>query len=91
MKKVTWTKGIDPETGKPVEYDSKNDVQNYNRGGDARPGKARSLIFAPATWGARTGRPPPTIRSSRLWYMPVIESCNRITVKPEKNRRSQAA
>ena len=30
VKKVTWTKGIDPETGKPEEYDAKKDVQVYN-------------------------------------------------------------
>ena len=27
---LNWTKGLDPETGKPVEYSSKLDVQTYN-------------------------------------------------------------
>src|SRR5437762_3309577 len=26
---LNWTKGLDPKTGKPVEYDPKLDVQNY--------------------------------------------------------------
>ena len=30
VKKVTWTKGLDPETGKPAEYDPKTPVQRYN-------------------------------------------------------------
>ena len=40
MKKVTWTKGLDPETGKPEEYDANKPVQTYNRGGDAQPRQA---------------------------------------------------
>ena len=28
-KEVTWTAGIDPKTGRPVEYDSAKDVQTY--------------------------------------------------------------
>ena len=27
--KVTWTKGIDPKTGRPVDYDPAKDVQNF--------------------------------------------------------------
>ena len=34
VKKVTWTKGLDPETGKPAEYDPNKGVQPYI-GGDA--------------------------------------------------------
>src|SRR5258708_16462048 len=26
---LNWTKGLDPKTGKPVEYDPKLDVQKY--------------------------------------------------------------
>ena len=29
-EKVNWTKGIDPKTGKPVDYDAGKDVQTYN-------------------------------------------------------------
>src|SRR5689334_24044144 len=29
-EKVTWTKGIDPKTGKPVDYDAGKDVQTFN-------------------------------------------------------------
>ncbi len=28
-RKVTWTKGIDPKTGKPVDYDPSKDLQTY--------------------------------------------------------------
>src|SRR5690606_35680919 len=29
VEKITWTAGIDPKTGKPVEYDPNLDVQTY--------------------------------------------------------------
>ena len=32
VKEVSWTKGIDPETGMPVDYDPNRDVQIYNEG-----------------------------------------------------------
>src|SRR5229473_2240104 len=30
VKKVTWTKGLDQESGKPIEYDPNKQVQRYN-------------------------------------------------------------
>src|SRR6266700_2991510 len=32
VKEVTWTKGVDPKTGKPVDYDPGKDVQTYAEG-----------------------------------------------------------
>ena len=37
VKKVTWTKGLDPETGKPIEYDPNKQVQTLRRVGHAKP------------------------------------------------------
>ncbi len=31
-EKVNWTDGIDPKTGKPVEYDPNKDLQTYKIG-----------------------------------------------------------
>jgi hypothetical protein len=30
VKKVTWAKGLDQESGKPIEYDPNKQVQRYN-------------------------------------------------------------
>jgi alcohol dehydrogenase (cytochrome c) len=38
---VTWTKGINPETGRPLEYNPKLDVQIYNPEARALRGDAR--------------------------------------------------
>jgi alcohol dehydrogenase (cytochrome c) len=35
---LTWTKGLDPKTGKPIEYDPKLDVQTYVAAARPMPG-----------------------------------------------------
>ena len=44
-EKVNWTDGIDPKTGKPVEYDPNKDLQTYKIGAASRreQGKIRGL------------------------------------------------
>jgi alcohol dehydrogenase (cytochrome c) len=56
--KVTWTKGIDPKSGKPVDYDPKRDVQLYagigtlrnQPGREACPWWSGSPTFFPPTF-----------------------------------------
>ena len=62
VKKVTWTKGLDAETGKPIEYDPNKPRADLRRVGDAEPRATWKPTSAPATWAARTGRRRPTIR-----------------------------
>ena len=83
VKKVTWTKGLDPETGKPVEYDPKAEVQKYNVSVTPSRDNTETMI-CPGNMGGKNW--PPTAYNPELkqWYIPVIESCNKITVKPEK-------
>ncbi len=38
IEKLTWTAGIDPKTGKPVEYDPSQDLQVYAFGAQRRGG-----------------------------------------------------
>jgi len=82
VKKVTWTKGLDPETGKPAEYDPKLGVQKYNAA--VTPTRQNTVtMICPGNMGGKNW--PPTAYNPVLkeWYIPVIESCNRVTVKPE--------
>ena len=85
VKKVTWTKGVDPESGKPEEYDAKKPVQMYNP--EATPVRDKPYTdICPGNMGGKNW--PPTAYNPELktWYVPVIESCNRITIKPEEKR-----
>ena len=61
QEKVTWTKGIDPKTGKPADYDPSLDVQRYagigqrraKPGQDACPWYSGSPTFFPPTFDAK--------------------------------------
>jgi alcohol dehydrogenase (cytochrome c) len=63
QEKITWTKGIDPKTGKPVDYDPSKDVQTYagigvrrgKRGEEACPWWNGSPTFFPPTLDAKRG------------------------------------
>jgi alcohol dehydrogenase (cytochrome c) len=79
VKDVTWTKGIDPKTGKPVDYDPNRDVQIYAESassiadGAARrvcPNIAGGTNFWPVSYSRRTG----------MLYIPAYEGCSQITV-----------
>ncbi len=57
VKNLNWTKGIDPKTGKPVEYDPSKKLQQYaaisNRAGgqvDVCPDVAGGVNFFPTAW-----------------------------------------
>jgi alcohol dehydrogenase (cytochrome c) len=79
VKDVTWTKGVDPKTGKPVDYDPNRDVQIYAESassianGAARrvcPNIAGGTNFWPVSYSRRTG----------MLYIPAYEGCSQITV-----------
>ncbi len=80
VKKVTWTKGIDPESGKPVEYDPNKQVQTYA----VTPNREQKVTdICPGNMGGKNWPPTAYNPDLKLWYIPVIESCNRITVEEE--------
>jgi alcohol dehydrogenase (cytochrome c) len=79
VKVVTWTKGIDPKTGKPVDYDPGRDVQAYaENAGDLAdkverrvcPNIAGGTNFWPVSYSRRTG----------ALYIGAHEGCSAITV-----------
>jgi alcohol dehydrogenase (cytochrome c) len=81
VKKVTWTKGVNPETGKPMEYDANKDVQAYA----VTPHRGEPFTdFCPGNMGGKNWPPTAYNPELKLWYIPVIESCNRVTIAPEK-------
>ena len=53
---LNWTKGIDPETGKPVDYNPKLDVQVYNP--EARALRGDSKKRACPTWHGGVAHQP---------------------------------
>lgn len=83
VKKLTWTKGIDPKTGKPLDYNSKADVQKYNAA--VTPNRDNKVVdFCPGNMGGKNWPPTAYNPLLKLWYIPVIESCNRVTEEDTK-------
>ena len=83
VDKVTWTKGLDPKTGKPVEYDPKADVQHYVASVTPSLTNLKTTI-CPGNMGGKNWPPTAYNPDTHYWYIPVIESCNIITVLPTK-------
>ncbi len=80
VKQLTWTKGLNPETGKPLEYDPAKDVQPYLP--EVTPTRENNVtMICPGTMGGKNWPPTAYNPDLKLWYIPVIESCNRVTVK----------
>src|SRR5713226_9348159 len=73
QEKVTWTKGIDPKTGKPVDYDPTKDVQLYAGVGVMRgkPGQES----CPWWNGAPTFFPPTLDAKKMIAYVAGAEGC----------------
>jgi alcohol dehydrogenase (cytochrome c) len=78
--KVTWTRGIDPKTGKPVDYDPGKDVQNF-----ALPWKGGTDVLrnaCPDVHGGTNFWPPAYSQKTRLLYIGGNEGCANVTPDP---------
>ncbi|MFO1183285.1 MAG: PQQ-binding-like beta-propeller repeat protein [Bauldia sp.] len=76
--KVTWTAGIDPKTGKPVEYDPSKDLQTYipaTRGSRAAP----NITVCPSHLGGLRWQPPSYNPDKRIAYAAAMDGCTDIT------------
>jgi alcohol dehydrogenase (cytochrome c) len=79
VKVLTWTKGIDPKTGKPVDYDPTRDVQIYNEGAGSLADKATRQI-CPSITGGTNFWPVSYSRRTGALYIPAYEGCGKVTV-----------
>jgi alcohol dehydrogenase (cytochrome c) len=72
-EKVDWTKGINPQTGKPVDYDPTRDVQIYNN--DWKGGTDRMVNSCPDVHGGTNYWPPSYSERTHLLYIGGDEGC----------------
>jgi hypothetical protein len=78
QEKVTWTKGIDPKTGKPLDYDPTKNVQLYAGVGVMRgkPGQES----CPWWNGSPTFFPPTLDARKSIAYVAGAEGCISTTI-----------
>jgi len=79
VKVVSWTKGIDPKTGKPVDYDPNKEVQTYAEGAGTVADKASRQI-CPSIAGGTNFWPASYSRKTGNLYIPTQEGCSALTV-----------
>ncbi len=73
VDKVTWTKGIDSKTGKPVDYDPSKDIQTYNN--NVRNTTERMTNVCPDVHGGGNYWPASYSPRTKLLYLPSHEGC----------------
>jgi alcohol dehydrogenase (cytochrome c) len=76
---LTWTKGIDPKTGMPIEYDPARSVQGYNDypdGGTLREHIGEARYHCP-DWGSQSVGFAPSVldRDRGMAYTMTNDSC----------------
>jgi alcohol dehydrogenase (cytochrome c) len=83
-QKVNWTDGIDPKTGKPVEYDQNKDIQVYKIGKASRREQGK-LEGCPNIQGGVNFMPTSYSHRTHMSYGGGIEGCSNITVDPSND------
>ncbi len=80
VSKLTWTKGIDPKTGKPLEYDPTKSLQTYAIGKIDRAGATATTC--PNIQGGTNFFPTAYNPTLGIAYAAGIEGCSDLSVKP---------
>jgi alcohol dehydrogenase (cytochrome c) len=78
VKVVNWTKGIDPKTGKPLEYDPAKDLQLYAEAPETVQDKLARRV-CPDIAGGTNFWPAAYSRNTGLVYVPTHEGCGQVT------------
>jgi alcohol dehydrogenase (cytochrome c) len=80
----TWTTGLDPKTGKPLNYDPTKDVQVYTPGSHGMRGQGPSKTCTSHS-GGKNWPPSAYNPELNLLYLPTIEGCDSITTVEQKS------
>src|SRR5215469_7939776 len=75
---LTWTKGVDPKTGKPVDYDPGKDLQTYAAPIAQILSGAKSSV-CPTVAGGSNFWAAAYSRRTALLYIPELEGCATVT------------
>ncbi len=82
VDKVTWTTGLDPKTGKPLQYDPGKAVQVYVPGTVGSRAKPRA-DYCPSISGGTNWQPQSYNPQTGWLYTVATESCQAVETKAE--------
>ncbi|MEM7543673.1 MAG: PQQ-dependent dehydrogenase, methanol/ethanol family [Pseudomonadota bacterium] len=83
VKELNWTPGLDPTTGRPLNYDPESDVQRYNPETSLSRDHQQSRS-CPGNMGGKNWPPAAYDPDRNRYYIPVIESCALHVNVPQK-------
>jgi alcohol dehydrogenase (cytochrome c) len=88
VDQLSWTPGLDPKTGKPLNYDPTRDVQVYSPGSHGLRGQGPSHT-CPSNSGGKNWEPSAYNPELGLLYVPSVEGCNVIETVEQKDMADQ--
>src|SRR5262245_52897944 len=89
VDQLNWTPGLDPKTGRPLNYNPNADVQIYNEGSHGTRAKPRSVRTCPSHFGGKNWEPGAYNPEIGLLYIPSIEGCNILETVEQKDMEDQ--
>jgi alcohol dehydrogenase (cytochrome c) len=89
VDQLNWTPGLDPKTGKPLNYNPNADVQMYAEGSHGTRAKPKSEKLCPTNNGGKNWEPSAYNPELGLIYIPSIEGCNYIDLVEQKDMVDQ--
>ncbi len=85
VDQLNWTPGLDPKTGRPLNYDPAKDVQEYARGSHGSRAKPNGEQLCPSHFGGKNWEPSAYNPELKLLYLPTIEGCNFTFTEEQKD------
>jgi len=82
---LNWTTGLDPKTGRPLNYDPTKDVQEYTVGSHSSRARPTSDKLCPAHYGGKNWGPSAYNPELNLLYVASTEGCNFTTTVEQKD------
>jgi alcohol dehydrogenase (cytochrome c) len=89
VNELNWTTGLDPKTGRPLNYDPTKDVQEYTARSHGSRANPDGNPLCPAHTGGKNWEPGAYNPELGLLYIPGIEGCNQVFTTEQKDFVSQ--
>jgi alcohol dehydrogenase (cytochrome c) len=87
LENINWTKGIDPKTGKPLDYDPSKDIQTYAGVATPMPDSPTKKM-CPGPSGGNNFWPASYSQKTKLIYIPTATPCVDLTRRPDLSNKA---
>src|SRR5215475_8864293 len=89
VNQLNWTIGLDPKTGRPLDYEPAGNVQFYVKDSHGTRAKPLSNRLCPSIMGGKNWEPGAYNPELGLLYIPSVEGCNDIRTVEQKDMTDQ--